>query len=284
MSKNGILISVAKDQEGKTPYIVTPVNRLPVVSAEYAYEVARGNVEGASALSIASHDGAIGTEIATIGTEGTNGIYQYSTAADIDSISSDNAADTHDITIIGLDINYNQVVQTATLNGQNRVALDTPLLRVNTTYNASSTTTQGIIYVYVNTAITAGVPDDLTQVRSSIQRIGGGAGPDYSNEISTSSVFTVPAGYTGYIIFGKTTVSDSKALELSFWGRPYGSVFKLGHHIDIRDNSYDYLFKLPFKANEKTDVEVRATVDVGTAEVSAVYDIILEDNSVINGG
>ncbi len=35
------------------------------------------------------------------------------------------------------------------------------------------------------------------------------------------------------------TVSDAKALELTFWGRPEGSVIKLTHNIDIKENNYD---------------------------------------------
>ena len=93
-----------------------------------------------------------------------------------------------------------------------------------------------------------------------------------------STVFTVPADKTGYIVFGKATVSDAKALELSFWVRKVGKVFLQTHHIDIKDNNYDYFFKLPGRLEEKSDVEVRATVDVGTAEVSAHYDIIAVDN------
>ena len=45
MSKQGILVSVAQDQEGKTPEIVTPLNRLPVDNI--AYDIARGKVPGA---------------------------------------------------------------------------------------------------------------------------------------------------------------------------------------------------------------------------------------------
>ncbi len=37
-------------------------------------------------------------------------------------------------------------------------------------------------------------------------------------------------------------------------------------------------FKLPGKLVEKSDIEVRATIDVGTGEVSAHYDIIAVDN------
>ena len=98
-----------------------------------------------------------------------------------------------------------------------------------------------------------------------------------SNERDTNTVFTIPAGKSAFIVFGKMTVSDTKAIELTFWGRQNGGVFQLFHHIDVKNNNYDYFFKLPLSSTEKADVEVRASIDVGTADVAAVYDIVLVD-------
>lgn len=250
---------------------------LTMGNKDFYFEVSRGSVRNHSSVNVIAHDEAISTTLSTVGNN--IGMLQgYSTTADIDSISSDNAGDTHNITIEGLDVNYEPVAaQTVTLNGQTRVALTTPLFRVNRVYNATGTATLGAIWVYVNTAITAGKPNDLTTIRSSIGRVGG-AGADVSSERDSNSVFTISNnGMTGYLVFGKTTVSDSKAIELTFWGRPAGGVFSLQHTIEIKDNNYDYFFKLPLKIPSKTDIEVRATVGSGSAIVSAVYDIILVD-------
>jgi len=275
MSKQGTLISVAEDQEGKNPQIVTPSNPLPIT--DFYFEVAANNIADKTPVNIVGHDSVIGTSIATVGND--IGILQtYSVAEDIDSISSTDTNDIHSIYIAGLDINYNEVFQTATLNGQNRVALNIPLFRVTKIYNITNIATLGTIWVYVDTTLTNGKPDDSTKIRKSIHRTGGSAGNEVSNEISTSSCYTIPAGKTGYIVFGKMTVSDSKAIELTFWGRPVNGVFALAHHIDVKNNNYDYFFKLPSIALEKTDIEVRSSIDVGTAEVSVAYDIILVDN------
>jgi len=244
------------------------------VAKDFYFEVASGNVKGHTPVNVPGHDSAIGTVLATIGNN-TGALQTYSTAADIDSISSDDAGDTHEITIDGLDINYEPVdAFTVTLNGQTRVALPTSLLRINKVYNATGTPTLGLIWIYVNTAIASGKPIDLTKIRSSIHKTGGSSGAAVSNERDSNTVHTIPAGKTGYIIFGKMTVSDAKAMTLTFWGRPSGGVFALQHHIDVKDNNYDYFFKLPLEIQEKTDIEVRAFVTSGTASASAVYDII----------
>jgi len=271
MAKNGILITVASNQEGADPQIVTPDNPLPITDPYF--EIAAGNVPSRTPVNIVGHDSNIGTTIATVGNN--TGILQtYSTAADIDSISSDNAADTHDIIIEGLDINYNPVAaQPITLNGQNRVAIPVSLLRITKIYNATNIATQGLIWVYVNTAIVAGKPTDLTKIRKSIHKT-----QTISNEISTSSSYTVPAGKTGLVVFGKMTVSDAKAIELTFWARAFGGLFVLTHHIDVKNNNYDYFFKLPGRLFEKSDIEVRSSVDVGTADVALAYDIVLLNN------
>jgi len=247
-------------------------------NTDFFFEVAKDKIPGHAPINIVGHDAAISTTLATIGNN-LGQLHTYSTLADIDSISSDNAGDIHDIIIVGLDVNYNPVAaQTVTLNGQTRVAIPIALFRVTVIYNATSTATAGMLWVYVNTALTAGKPTDLTKIRKSMHRVGGSAGADVSNEISTSSSSTIPAGKTGYIVFGKMSVSDAKALELTFWVRLEGGVFQLVHHMDVKDNNYDYFFKLPGKAFEKSDIEVRASVGAGTADVAVAYDIILVDN------
>jgi hypothetical protein len=254
------------------------VSEINYASRDFFFEVAAGNVPGHTPVNVIGHDSVISTTLASVGNN-LGELQTYSTVADIDSISSDDINDTHDIVIEGLDVNYEPVApQTVTLNGQARVAIPIPLFRILRIYNATPTATQGVIWVYVNSAIVAGKPTDLSNIRKSIHQVGGSAGSTVSNEISTSSSYTISAGKTGFIVFGKMTVSDSKAIELTFWVRNPGGVFTIAHHIDVKNNNYDYFFKLPGKVFEKSDIEVRASVDVGSAEVSVAYDIILKDN------
>ena len=89
----------------------------------------------------------------------------FATDNDIDTISSTDATDTQTIRIEGMtlepDGSMEFNVQTAALNGQNKVVLGTPLYRVTRMTNASVAATAGNVYVYEDTTITAGVPNDL---------------------------------------------------------------------------------------------------------------------------
>lgn len=85
----------------------------------------------------------------------------------ITSIVSSNAADTMTVrieyhTISGNDLTFG--VQTATLNGQTAVTLGTACARVSRLTVQGTTEAQGAIYVYEGGSITAGVPDDATEV------------------------------------------------------------------------------------------------------------------------
>lgn len=94
--------------------------------------------------------------------------YVYTNA--IDSISSSNTNDDQAVVVEGHTISGNSltfVSQTATLNGQNRVALGTSLARVTRLYNASTTnddTIAGKVYVFENDTLSAGVPQTATKI------------------------------------------------------------------------------------------------------------------------
>lgn len=97
-----------------------------------------------------------------------NGTPLRSATNAIDTISSSDVGDTQAIRVEGMTISGNVLtfsVQSATLNGQNKVVLGTPLSRVTRVSNsANPTRTLGDVYVYADTAITGGIPTDISQI------------------------------------------------------------------------------------------------------------------------
>lgn len=204
--------------------------------------------------------------------------YVYSTSADIDSISSSSSSDNFELEIQGLDANYNVVIQTKTLQGQAKIALDVPLLRVFRVVNVNSSDNIGHVYGYVDTAILLGVPVDSTKVRAVIQP---------GNNQTLMAIYTVPAGRTGYMrdwyasIAGANKTSNYST-ELR--ARPFSGVFQLKHLSSLTNtgtSTYQHIYNEPEIFAEKTDIEMRVSLTatgVSGASFSAGFDIVLIEN------
>lgn len=104
----------------------------------------------------------------------------------IDTISSSSGSDTRTVkieghTISGTDLTFS--VQTATLDGQNKVVLSTPLARCTRIYADDSSDVElvGNIYVYEDDTVVAGVPQTGSKVHAMIP-----AGVQQTRKASTS--------------------------------------------------------------------------------------------------
>lgn len=204
--------------------------------------------------------------------------YIYSSTADIDSISSSNAGDNHNINIQGLDADYNLIVQSVTLNGQTRVPLATNLIRVFRAFNESSTDFVGHIIVYVNTGLAGGVPIDNTKIRLVIDPI---------HQQTRMALFTIPSGFTGYMRdwYASTSGANKNTnYPITLIAREFGGVFRTKHTSALSDtgtSSYQHNYNEPEIFTEKADIEMRVEViGVGTtgANISGGFDLVLVEN------
>ncbi len=199
--------------------------------------------------------------------------YTYSSSADIDTISSSNAGDAQDIQIQGLDANWALTTQTATLNGQSKVTLDTALIRVFRMINMGATDLAGVVYCYVDGAITAGVPDTSGDVRAIIN--------DGDNQ-TLMALYTIPAGKRAFLIKGEAGLVSKLAgyIEGHFDARPFEGVFQTKRTFGLAStgSSYiDVMFPMPLVIDEKTDVRVRVNSSANDMNVNASFIMILED-------
>jgi len=204
-----------------------------------------------------------------------NGRYDYSTTADIDSISSSDNSDTVDIEIQGLDSTSNLCAQTVTLVGTQRVALATNLYRVFRAKNVGASDLTGHVIIYPNTAIAAGIPSDKSKVRCVVQ-------PD--NNQTEMAIYTVPAGETAYvrsIDFASSGASKSTSYICRLYARSPGGVFRLQKKLALQDGgttTYQYTYSDPPKYTAGTDLEmtVELTATGATAaSVSGGFDLVL---------
>ena len=151
------------------------------------------------------------------------GAYNYSTTADIDTFSSSSALDTGQaLVFVGQTADYTEVIQTGVTNGQNKVTLTTPLRRLYRIFNISSQDIAGTVYAYVDGAITGGVPDDPTTVRAVV---------DDGDNQTQMAIYTVPKGYTGYLISADITfsreITAGASARFVFRVRNPGTVFRV---------------------------------------------------------
>jgi hypothetical protein len=208
-----------------------------------------------------------------------NMVYNYSSTADIDSISSSDTGDTQEIYVEGLNSDWELTNEIITLNGQNRVALANNYRRVFRAYNDNSVNLTGHVFVYVNDTLTGGVPDDPENIRAII---------DPDNQQTEMAVYTIPAGKTGYMRdWYMSTSGGNKASSYVFKlkARLFNKIFRTKHTSSMDQLSpipYQHKYEEPEVFPEKTDLEMRvqsiASPAVSNNAVSAGFDIVLIDN------
>ena len=93
------------------------------------------------------------------------------------------------------------------------------------------------------------------------------------------SVYTIPAGKTGYLLKIQGSMDKSNApVKFKLFARPFGNGFNLkGQWGTQGGNSIDYDYPVPLVFTEKTDIRVDVTTG-GTCGNGAIFDLILVDN------
>lgn len=159
----------------------------------------------------------------TIWNQGDNETYVTTNA--IDTISSSNAGDSQEVSIeyhtvagTGTSSVFTFGTQTATLNGQTKVVLDTPGARVSRVLNTSSTAFAGDVYVYEDTAISSGVPTDATKIHAKVS-----AGDDQTFKCATTFSGTDYAFIT--MVYASVKRSTSAVIDFRLEVRTAGGVF-----------------------------------------------------------
>lgn len=194
------------------------------------------------------------------------GIYVYPPSATQMTISSSDANDTsagtgmRQITVEGLDADYNPISETIILNGQ------TPVTTVNSYFRVQGIGMRGIdvgatgsnegdIYMGVGT-VTLGIPATIYNLISATENS------------SHSGFFTIPAGFKGYFYGVEVSSPAGKPLEIGGFIKNGNPVFFQisGFHIEGYVDSEP---PFPDHIDEKTDIEFRAKMDSGGGAVKA---------------
>jgi hypothetical protein len=261
------LLSQIRDALGGTPYLN--------VGQPFDLKVTQGLIDGHSSVDKFGENPEIDTGTTPEDIWELGGLYNYDAdgTAPIVSLVSDNASDTIDIEVQGLDIDGELVSQIVTLNGTNRVALTTPLWRVFRMFNADNVDLVGTCYCYVGTG---GVPT-AANTRAIIEN---------GNNQTLMALYTVPNGKVGFLYrgeIGASRVQTAGAIQAAYFSRRYGKVFRVKKRVDITNQGssiYQDDRSFPDIIPGLTDITLRVeSVSANNCGVFGTFDILLIDEA-----
>jgi hypothetical protein len=221
-------------------------------------DVARGSISNSKIVHKfgANFDIDQGTDPESVWSGG--GIYPWaslSSAQTIYCLSTD-AGDTTTLTIEGLDANYDEISETVTLTGTSAVTTSNTFLRVfRMTYHATNVGTITARTVSASGTIVAQIDAGYAQ--------------------TLMAVYTVPAGFTAYLVALDATIDGTKSCQMLMYHRLFGKPFRI-EHVAESDGHYRYDFTAPLTVPEKTDIDIRINeVSGNDARVTANFDLVL---------
>ena len=230
----------------------------------YFLQVSRGLIAGHKRVFKFGYNGLIQNIEETIWDVG--GLYAYpSSAVTMTATSSSGATDENvQVTIQGLDASYNELSETVTLNASGTATTTGSFLRVYRAFVASGTASAGNItianggttYAYISSA----------------------------DQQTLMALWTVPAGYTAYLLSTKITAfteQNNKIATININARQQNGVFRTADKFDVFAAAITQEYTCPTPFPEKTDIEVRAIATSSNADlrVAAGLDIIYIENT-----
>jgi len=237
--------------------------------------VARGQIPWHESITIFGYNDDVDSSLETIWPYG--GLLQFPSAALQLSVSSDNANDTaagtgaRTVYLSGLNANHNTISETVTLNGLTAVTTTNSYLHVNQCYVAtagSSNSAAGNIY-FGTGVVTLGIPATVYDIIKY----------DYNTRVTGS--YTVPAGYTAYVMQGKFTagqVSSSSAITGRLMTRGSDNIRRTAAVSTINNGTADYAFEFPLAVQEKTTLEAQAVGASTNNYCSSMFVVVLIKN------
>ena len=267
------------------PLLLLTLILIPTASAleipqDLYFEIAKGNIKGHSAFYFSAYDAVVGTTRYMVWSE--NALYVYPTTAIQMNVSSssiqDNPAGTgaYNVTIYGLDANYNQINETVTMNGRTAVPTVNNYFRINkmnVNYAGAAQTNVGRIYLGTGTPVAGVPPVKYCTIQA-----------DYGE--SSTGTYTVPAGKTAFIVYFYVSTDSSKIIDFSMETRCLDTLnsqaWRVVYHDRVSDRGQSHDLRMPFQVTQTCDVKYTALNTVGDAYCNLEAFIIVVDNDYIN--
>jgi len=238
-------------------------------------QVARNQISWHKSVIVFGINDDIGTAAETIWPFG--GVISYPAAAIAMKVSSSSLDDAdlgtgaRTVVINGLDSNYNEISETVTLNGQTAVNTTASFLRIQSAYVAtagSGLAAAGTIYIGTGT-VTSGVPATIY------------GGIALGANISQTASWTVPAGYTGYVLSGGVSTAGQAGgqhLVGNLVTRGTNGIPLASGVVTLENGSSNFEFIVPIAVPEKTAIEAQAIGSAASNDASAYFEVLYIKN------
>lgn len=188
-------------------------------------------------------------------------------------IASNNTADQMSVMIRYIDQNRNMNERTVTLNGTTPISLGTDIYCIWRMYNTSNIDHKGTITVTSNAT---GVPASDSEVYCNIVIT-----VSYPNNQSVACIFSIPAGYSGFITRALIQAARTYESKGFIFIRPSGGVFRFVKGLSAYQGESihtDLFQRLP----EKTDIKPLGYSSAAGAITLTEYTIVCINNEYLD--
>jgi hypothetical protein len=165
------------------------------------------------------------------------------------------------VTVIGLDADYNETQESITLTNASNNTGTVVFKRVFRAFVADGTTNVGNI--------------DIQRASTTVARITATKGQ------TLMAVYTVPAGYTGYLYKGTASAQSGADATGNMFVRFFGQQsFRTQHTFEVggTGGQYTYEFTFPPPIPEKSDIDVQVVGRTNNGRYTAAFDLLLIEN------
>ena len=194
----------------------------------------------------------------------SNGVLTVSVVAPNNEGSAETTHDGDSVEIQGLDSDYNLQTETVTISG------------------SSATTTNNFKRVF-RARFIAATGFDPNSERILIKSGGTTVAKILEDQGQTlMSIYTIPAGYTGYLMRLDVTANGTATGSFKLFARAGGAgSFQLKHVAEVNGvgGPYQLEYPIPQSFTEKTDIDARMHTLSNNGRYTCTFDILLVDNS-----
>jgi len=231
-------------------------NAQQTISMPWGIGIVRGNYPKITGWEASGYLPDVGSTYETVWDGGN--IYSYPSSATTMTATSQDATPANDngvqVTIVGLDTNYEELIETITLAGAGTATTTGEFLRINRAYisNGQNPSDDILITSGVTTYAKITFPFNTTQ----------------------QAIYTVPKGKRAYLTYASISLEKNKEVVAKLMSRRVGETFVTGGLIGTT-GSYQRQWVIPPVYPQKTDIEIRALAGATTI-ISASLQFVVE--------